>query len=380
MRSASPLTRDLVLGGVLTAATQLELYLNQDRVSGPLAAQHLAFFLMTAPVGLRRAAPLAATLVGAGGLAIQTVAGDAPVVGGFLGMLVLLASLGYYADLRRGVIGLVAMFAAVVLYDVTAATLVVADLVGNVVIIGMAWAAGRLLRTAIDRRVAAEVSRDRFANEAVLAERARIARDLHDSVAHALTLMTLQAGAARERTDQPLVAEALETIENGGREALHDMHRFLQLLGDPANGGSDAPGVRDLGDLVERTLGVGLTVSLSIDDEVSALPASVSSTVYRIVQEGLTNAVKHAAASHVDVAVRRAGPDLLVSVEDDGAGRDVRRSAVPHGGRGLVGLQERVALFRGVLSTESTGTGWRLEATIPLDGTRNGTLDGVGQT
>ena len=349
-------------------ATQAELYVNQDRISSPLVVQHLAFLLMTAAVCLRRVAPLLATFVCSAGLAIQTIAGDAPVVGGFLAILIVLASLGYYASLRIGAIGMVAMLAAVLLADVLADALVVADAVGNAAIALMAWGSGHLIRVAIDRRVAAEVSRDRFARDAVLQERTRIARDLHDSVAHALTVMTLQAGGARERASQPVVAEALGAIESGGREALRDMHRFLHLLADGQPASTEAPGVADLDELIQRTRGVGLDVSLMVDGDLQGLPASVSSTAYRIVQEGLTNAVKHAAASQIDVLIRRDDTNLVVSVENDSGDPDGRTKPLPPGGRGLMGLRERLALFDGQLSAESRGDGWRLVATIPLTG------------
>ncbi|MGH8882655.1 MAG: histidine kinase dimerization/phosphoacceptor domain-containing protein, partial [Stackebrandtia sp.] len=208
---SSPLVRDSLFAGVLTVVTQVELVAAGDRVAGPVVVQHLVFAVMTGSVALRRRAPLAATLVCAAGMALQTLAGAAPVVGGFLAMLIVVASLGYHAALRAGVIGLSAMAAAATLYDVVAAEFVLADMVGNAAIVVGAWGFARLTRVSTDRRVDAEVPRERFAHDAVLAERTRIARDLHDSVAHAVTLMTLQAGGARERANDPLVVDALRS-------------------------------------------------------------------------------------------------------------------------------------------------------------------------
>ena len=178
---SAPLARDCLLAALLTAATQLALVLAAERVAGPLVVQHLAFAAMTGAVVLRRSAPLGATVVAAAGMALQTLAGDAPVVGGFLAMVIVVASLGYHASLRAGLIGLAAMMAANVLYDVLADDLVLADLVANSAIVAGAWGFARVTRLSTDKRVSAEVTRDRFAREAVLAERARIARDLHDS-------------------------------------------------------------------------------------------------------------------------------------------------------------------------------------------------------
>ena len=363
MPRASPAVRDVLVAAVLVAVTQVEVWAAHEQIEGSLPWQHVAFLLMTGAVAFRRTAPLGATVVCSAGLGLQTALGEAPVVGGFVAMLIVLVSLGYYASLRTGGIGLAVMLASVVSYDLVAATLVVADLVGNAMIAVLAWGAGRVLRVSIDRRVEAELSRDLFAREAVAAERGRIARDLHDSVAHALTMMTLQAGAARERSESPLVTGALAAIEHGGREAMQDMHRVLRLLGE-ANGHTEAPGLADLPELVERTRGLGTEVGLAIDDGVGDVPVSVSATIYRVVQEGLTNAMKHSSASRIDVAVRRAAGNLVVTVDDDGTREP--RVALPEGGRGLVGLRERVELFGGCLAAGPGTSGWRLEATLPL--------------
>ncbi len=232
------------------------------------------------------------------------------------------------------------------------------DLVVNVVIIVMAWAAARLVRVSTDRRVQAELDADRAARDAVSRERERIARDLHDSMAHALTLITLQAGGARERTDQPVAADALSSIEHTGREALADMHRFLDLLGP---GGGEAPGVGDIPELVDGVRRGGLDVTLDLDP--GELPASVSTTVYRVVQEGLTNVVKHSDAASARVVVRRHEQGILAEVSDDGHARTAR---VNGSGRGLTGLHQRLALFDGTLESGSTPRGWRVEARIPL--------------
>ncbi|HZJ07262.1 MAG TPA: sensor histidine kinase [Nocardioidaceae bacterium] len=364
---SSPVIRDCLLAAVLTAATQVELVLGAEGVAGPLVVQHLVFAGMTASVALRRVAPLAATLGCSAGMALQTLAGEAPVVGGFLAMLVVVASLGYHASVRAGAVGLTAMASSALLYDVLAEEFVLGDMIANIVIVLGAWGFARMARVSTDRRVAAELAKDRFAREAVAAERTRIARDLHDSVAHALTLMTLQAGGARERASDPVVVDALQRIEEGGREALSDMHRFLRLLGDPDDGPGEAPGLRNLDDMVQRVRAGGLEVNLTFDGELEDLPASVSSTAYRIVQEGLTNAIKHSDARRATVAIRLDRGSLCVDVSDDGAVADVHRRIHVGSGGGLPGLRERVALFDGSLTAGKVDDkGWRLEATIPL--------------
>lgn len=363
----SVLGRDGLLAGVLTVVTQVELVLAADRVEGPLAVQHAAFAIITGSVVLRRRAPLAATLVCAVGLATQTVAGTAPVAGGFVAMLIVLGSLGYYASTRSGLIGLLAMGFAALLYDVLTDDFVLGDMIANTVIVVGAWGFARMARVATDRRVEAVVAKDRFARDAVAAERSRIARDLHDSVAHALTLMTLQAGGARERSRDPVTTQALTSIEDSGREALGDMHRFLRLLGNRDEGPFEAPGVRDLEDLVQRVRAAGLDVDLRLDERLVDLPSSVASTAYRVVQEGLTNAVKHSDAGRARVEVRLDEGYLVVDVSDDGAAADVHRSLPAGEGRGLAGLRDRVALFDGTLSAGATpDRGWRIEVSIPV--------------
>lgn len=362
---ASLLARDGLLAGVLTVVTQVELLLAAGEVEGPRWVQQVAFTVMTASVALRRVRPLLAALVIALGMAGQTLAGEAPVVGGFLALLVVAASLGYHAGLRSGVVGLAAIAMSATLYDFVAARFVLADFVGNMVIVGGGWGGARLLRSSTDRRVKAEVARDRAAREAVAAERNRIARDLHDSVAHALTLMTLQAGAARERAHGSVV-ETLGSIEREGRRALADMHRSLRLLGDVGDRVGESPGLKDLDDLLARVRASGLEVSASLVGELDDLPASVSSTAYCVVQEALTNAVKHSGAAHASVELKRSPHELTIEVRDDGAGPDGARAAIGSGS-GLASLRERVSLFGGRLTAAPADeSGWRLQATIPL--------------
>ncbi len=355
--------RDLLWALLLTVMTQVELVVAQEQLDRPVA-QHVTFALITAPVALHRRAPLSATATGAVGMSLQTLAGPAPVVGGFIAMLVLLASLGFHAGYGRGLIGVVVMGAAVTTADLIVETFVWADLLGNLVIVLMAWGFARVARTSIDARVVAEVSRDRAARQAVSAERARIARDLHDSVAHTLTWMTLQAGAARERTEPEVARDALAAIETGGREALGDMHRFLRLL-DDERAPAATPGLQDLHELVQKFHSGGFQVDLATTGDPGRVPSSVSSTAYRIVQEGLTNAVKHSGASGAQILVTHQDGRVEVSVSDTGQASGGQPAMALGSGRGLAALRERLKIFDGTMSTDSAGSGWRLSASIP---------------
>lgn len=357
----SPVVRDLQLAATVTVVAEVEVLLVADRIETPLLGHLLANLLILPALAVRRTRPLTSALIGAVSLAIQPWAGPAPVATGFLVLLAILASLGWYADTRRGVLGVVAVVTGGLVFDATTDDFLVADLVVNVVIIVSAWGAGRAIRLASDRRVSAELEADRAAHVAVQEERARISRDLHDSLAHALTLITLQAGSARERVDDPLSADALGTIEQTGREALDDMHRFLRLLAAPVG---DPPGIGHLGELVAGVRRHGLDVALALETD-GHVPQSVSTAVYRVVQEGLTNAVRHSDATAAVVAVRSDARSVVAVV--DSVGRP-RGSAAVGSGRGLVGLRERLSAFGGSLDSAATPEGWRLEARIPLPG------------
>jgi signal transduction histidine kinase len=353
-------TRDLVLAVAATTLAEVELWLAAERIDGPLDPHVLVNLLILPALAIRTVAPLGAALLGALSLALQPLAGSAPLAVGFLVLLVVLVSLGWHADTRRGLIGVAAVVVSGLFFELTDDGVLLADLVVNVVIIVATWAAGRGLRVAVDRRVEAEVQAEGAARVAAQEERGRISRDLHDSLAHALTLMTLQAGSARERATEAGSADALRSIELTGRAALADLHGFLQLL---SSSPVDPPGVQHVGDLVAGVRRNGLEVHLEI--AAGILPTGVSTTVYRVVQEGLTNVVRHSDATTAAVAVRREERGVVTVVSSVGRPRSTRS---PGGGRGLVGLRERLAVVGGSLHSEATVDGWRLEARIPLAG------------
>ncbi|WP_233160158.1 sensor histidine kinase [Pseudonocardia sp. MH-G8] len=231
----------------------------------------------------------------------------------------------------------------------------------------LARLAPRVLGPSPTERMAVELA-EAHAAEHALAERNRLARELHDSVGHALTITTLQAGAAARvlDTDPAFVAKALDAIAEAGRSALADLDHVLGLL----RGGDDGDGVRDpqpdlddLDALVDGARSAGVPVDLHRDGATDAVPRAVSREAYRIVQEGLTNALRH--AGPVPVAVRVAVRDDAVELELTnplgGAG-----PARTGGGRGLAGMRERVMVLRGELSAGAAGDRWRVAARLPL--------------
>jgi signal transduction histidine kinase len=223
-----------------------------------------------------------------------------------------------------------------------------------------------------ERAMQAEREREAAARLAVAEERARIARELHDIVAHALSVMVLQVGAVRHKLPDALGEdkEALEDVERAGRTALTEMRR---LLGAMRERGHEAelepqPGLENLEALVKRVRSTGLPVRLHVEGEPLPLPRALDLSAYRIVQEGLTNVLKHADASHAEVMVRHAGDAVQLEIKDDGRG--------PGGGdglgHGLVGIRERVKLYGGDMTAgPANGGGFVLSASLRLtDGPR----------
>lgn len=225
---------------------------------------------------------------------------------------------------------------------------------------------------ATERARAAELARTReqLARQAVVEERLRIARELHDIVAHAMSVITVQAGTARMVMDgSPDVArDALGAIEGTSRQALQEMRRLLSVLRHDGDGGADAlapaRGLADLDGLVETASAAGVRVEVRREGEPRPLPAGADLAAYRIVQEALTNVCRHARASAATVEVRYGPGEVAVEVTDDGIG------GVPDGGggHGLVGMRERAALYGGnVEAAPRPGGGFRVRARIPVE-------------
>jgi signal transduction histidine kinase len=246
----------------------------------------------------------------------------------------------------------------------------------RLVVIGLAVATALYLRTRADyinglkdRAERLERERELLSQQAVGDERVRIARELHDVVAHNVSLMVVQAQALAATGGTETRDQTLGHVADLGREALSEMHRMLGVLrlqdGDAA-AREPQPGVRDLPTLVERTRQAGLETTLTVDGGARELPAAVDLSVYRIVQEALTNVIRHAHATHATVLLAYAPQSLEVTVLDDGSGAN---GGAPNGshGHGLVGMRERVSLFGGELETGPRvyGSGFRVRALIP---------------
>jgi signal transduction histidine kinase len=264
--------------------------------------------------------------------------------------------------------------AAIVVYDKPAHS--ISELVFIPLLFGICWLAGFAVReraeqaqAAEGRATQAERERDAATRIAVAEERARIARELHDIVAHAVSVMVLQAGAVRHKLPDALAEdrEALTSVEQTGRTALAEMRRLLAAM---HRDGDDVdlmpqPGLDGLGSLLEEISRAGLPVRLHVDGEPFPLPAALDLSAYRIVQEGLTNALKHARASHADVTICYRSDSLRTEVRDDGIG-----AAASDGlGHGLAGIRERVKIYGGEMTAgTANGGGFTLSTRLPLSG------------
>src|SRR5213596_39357 len=242
----------------------------------------------------------------------------------------------------------------------------------------IAWVAGFALRERAEQAEAAEGradqaerDRDAAARIAVAEERVRIARELHDIVAHAVSVMVLQVGAVRHKLPDALAedSDALRGVEQVGRTALAEMRGLLAAM---RRDGEEAelipqPGLDGLDALLEEIGRAGLPVQLHVEGEPVALPRGIDLSAYRIVQEGLSNALKHARASNADVTVRYGPDELQIEVRDNGEGSSTSDGL----GHGLVGVRERVKIYGGQMSAGSANeSGFILSTRLPLSADR----------
>jgi len=338
---------DRTLAVLLTVAAQLEIWFSRE-VTGHRLAFALVTPFVTAPIALRRRYP---TLVGIAvpvlGAAQYAIGRDPQIVSEPVAIFSALYALAVWTPPRRFAAGL----ALVVTADLATSASPKANVHSAVPFAVVTAIVMLLVRRAIGDRERhariAERERDVATREAVVEERARIARELHDVIAHHVSMIVLQAGAERRVLDatNSSTREVLETIEQVGRGALTETRRLLGMLrSDTDEPLTPQPGLDDVPTLVTQLREVGLPVELHVDGERRGLPVAIELSAYRIVQEALTNALKHAGDARTTVHVRYGPNSLELEIADDGAGN---ASRVSGGGHGLIGMRERVALYGG---------------------------------
>jgi signal transduction histidine kinase len=371
---------ELLIGSMLVAGI-VQLIVEHDSPGAPTSTlwfQIPALCLLAAPLFARRwfpfAAPaaywiLAAALTFVDGLVV-VFPDSFQVIG--LGAALLLGNL---RDRRKALVGLVLVVVSmVIVLDNVPGAWTVSAYIFVTLRFAAAWVAGFALRAREEQAEAAEVravqaegEREAAARVAVAEERARIARELHDVVAHAVSVMVLQVGAVRHKLPASLAEDrdALRSVERAGRTALAEMRRLLSAMrreGDEVEF-VPQPGLDGLDALLAEVGRAGLPARLHVDGEPYPLPRAIDLSAYRIVQEGLTNALKHAHASDADVTVRYWPDQVEIEVRDNGAGG----IATDGLGHGLVGVRERVKIYGGEMSAGTPPEGgFVLSTRLPI--------------
>jgi signal transduction histidine kinase len=365
---------DQLIVALLAGTALVEVLVSGDSVLDAVVGAAVAL-----PLLARRRAPLlvlvAVIVLGYAGYARGASVGGS--LQAWIALNVALYSVAAHCERPRAIAGAVIVAAFVLLFEIPAVVEGgrVDDLAGEWLFLGGVWLLGRWVRQRRQRttdleRHAADLQADRaaLAREAVADERARIAREMHDAVAHSVSLMVLQAGAAEQvmATAPERARESLVTIQDTGREAIVELRRMLGLLRDPVADASLAPqpSVDRLDALLDQVRAAGLPVELTVEGQPRRLPPGIDRSAYRIVQEGLTNALKHAGPAHASVRLRYGERALELEVLDDGRGP----ASASGGGFGLLGMRERAALYGGVLAAqERPGGGYALSARLPLE-------------
>jgi len=369
LTAGSPLTRDAVIAGLFAAAGLAELALR-----GSLLPREITVVLfMTVPLAWRRRAALASAVLVA--TAVATFGGTPTDLHLILAALPFaMYSLGAHASDRAAAAGMaVALITLWISVAVRSTESAARDIVSITLVVVTAFTLGRVMRgrelrsvASVERVAVLERERDEDLRHAASEERERIARELHDVIAHGVTVMVVQAGAADQiiERDPARARQALVAIQDTGRQALTDLRRLLGLVRDEDTMRlAPRPGLQELDALVDEMRKAGVPIEVEIQGTPRDLPAGIDLSAYRILQEALTNVLKHAGEARARVVVVYAPNAIELEVVDDGR-------APSHGhGHGLVGMRERVTLYGGTLEAgPAEHGGYRVRARLPLDG------------
>lgn len=377
---------DAVLAAVIVGVGLFEIWvtpLSPPGYRGPAAISTAGVLLLGAALLWRRRVPWLSLGLGVAVLSVQWgyARGDVELpTAAFASILALAYVVGAHEERARGLLAMCAAASVFLIQDgvdLEAGYPSVRQDLGFYILLFLAWAAGLGIR-ALRRRaeqlerltVQLEHERRQSARLAALEERTRLARELHDIVAHGVAVMVLHAGAARKLVDEePEKAKStLRSAELSGRQALGELRRLLGVLREGSSEAELRPpeGLRNLEELTRALAHGGLEVELVVEGEARELAPGLDLSAYRIVQEGLTNTLKHSNAQHATVRVRYSRRELELEVADDGHGPVNDRG---NGGHGLAGLRERAALYGGqVAAGPGPRGGFRLLATLPFEG------------
>jgi signal transduction histidine kinase len=381
---------DAVIAGCLTIVSLITVYQVVPRLGvdyTPLTPIGVVLLcLQTVPLVFRQRFPTAVLTIAGWSIMIYSVIGYPPGAGG-IGILFALYSVASNTDRRTAIcaavltmIGIAVSLVGGAMSENLPLNEIVLEAVANYVIYATAWIVGdnvrvrRAYTASLEARAAMlERERGEHARLAVAEERARIARELHDVVAHHVSVMVVQAGAARRiLTTQPALAtEALDVVETTGRQALVEMRRMLGVLrsDEPPENLAPQPSLDRLDALIDQVRDAGLDVELTVEGARRPLPPGVDVNAYRIVQEALTNVLKHAGQARATVRVRFGLRHLDLEITDNGRGAAAAILDAPGDGQGLVGMRERVHLHAGALEAGPLiAGGYRVRARLQIDG------------
>ncbi|HEX5540439.1 MAG TPA: sensor histidine kinase [Micromonospora sp.] len=367
----------LCLAVLVTGVAEVWLPLESRQGDGDPLATSVQVLIVAASLWWRRTHPIPTTAVTLAGLCASGLLGFLLFFGQFVPILIAVFSVARYGKGREPWIGAAMAGAALIYADLFIELLGgLNEMLYHWGVVGVCFAFGRwqsvMARRAQSsqrRAVAAEVAAAERAAQAVIAERTRIARELHDIVAHAMSVMVVQAGAAEQMVadDPDRVRSTLATIRRTGNGALAEMRRVVTMLRDTDEIGllSPQPGLSGLQTLVDDARESGLPVEFAVTGAPRALPAGLDLAAFRIVQEALTNARRHAsAATEVSVGVTFGTDELRIDVRDDGCGSPGTAGT----GHGLIGMRERAALYGGTLQAAPLPErGFAVAAILPLE-------------
>jgi signal transduction histidine kinase len=365
-----PRRLDAVIALALTAIVVLEALTSDiETPSRPVAAVLGA--LIALPLAWRSRAPLAAVIASAAAFAALGAAVDDETLGPQTVLLPFIYAAfvaGSHPDRPRALVGLAATLLAHAIGEADD-LVVMGPLFFGVWLVGrLAESRRRLAEQLAERAIVLERDQSEHARLAIAEERARIARDLHDVVAHSVSVMVVQAGAERLALgeERPQTREALAAIERTGRHAMVEMRRLVGMLRteDEAITLAPLPSLDHLDALAAHMTEAGLPVEVRVTGERRELPPGIDISAYRIVQEALTNALKHAGPAHATVDVRFGPGELEIEVADDGRGGEPAGAT----GHGLTGMRERVAVYGGELEAGGGNGGFRVRARLPVGG------------
>ena len=366
-----PTRLDLGIAGVFLLWGVLEAVLAEG--PGSTAVRLLGAVGWVAPLLVRRRFPIAAMGFLAALLALRAATAGVDETGAMPVPVILLLAFGaglYTSSTARAVAGLLLAIACI---PVGNTYFTGGDQPTDYAIlaffIGGAWVAGRLVRRRADQLAAEQARAPELAREAVAAERARVAREVHDIVAHSVSIIAVQAGAAEELLDHdPARARPhLRAVRETAHEALVEMRRLLDVLREDDPSYAPQPGLERVGELVEQASAAGVPVTLEVDGRRAAVPAGVDLAGFRIVQEALTNVRKHAGEVATTVRIRYRPEAIDIEVLN---ARGRSNGGPPGSGRGLPGMRERARLYGGQVDAGPERDGFAVRASLPLEGER----------